>query len=90
MSRQAALEDEPRVRIDTPSLHGSLSLVGARIDDLTLADYHETPDPSSPEIVLLSPRGAPKPLLRRLRLGGAGGHGGPRPGNPLDHRRRGG
>ena len=63
MSRQAALEDEPRVRIDTPSLHGSLSLVGARIDDLTLADYHETPDPSSPEIVLLSPRGAPNPYF---------------------------
>ncbi|NBB82816.1 MAG: membrane protein insertase YidC [Alphaproteobacteria bacterium] len=61
VSRDAALAEAPRVRIDTPRLHGSLSLVGARVDDLTLADYHETPDPSSPEIVLLSPRGAPSP-----------------------------
>ncbi|WP_029011061.1 membrane protein insertase YidC [Azospirillum halopraeferens] len=48
-----------RVRIDTPSLHGSVNLVGGRIDDLTLASYHETPDPTSPEIVLLAPQGSP-------------------------------
>ncbi|MGQ9365635.1 membrane protein insertase YidC [Azospirillum sp. ST 5-10] len=47
-----------RARINTPSLHGSVNLVGGRIDDLTLADYHVTPDPASPEIVLLSPLGA--------------------------------
>ncbi|MBP2292280.1 membrane protein insertase YidC [Azospirillum rugosum] len=48
-----------RVKIDTPALHGSVNLVGARIDDLTLADYHETTDPKSPEIVLLAPGGTP-------------------------------
>lgn len=48
-----------RVKIDSPSLHGSVNLVGARIDDLTLADYHETTDPNSPEIVLLAPAGTP-------------------------------
>lgn len=48
-----------RVKIDTPSLHGSINLVGGRIDDLTLATYHETPDPKSPEIVLLAPAGTP-------------------------------
>ncbi|HYH18905.1 MAG TPA: membrane protein insertase YidC [Azospirillum sp.] len=48
-----------RVKISTPSLHGSVNLVGGRIDDLTLANYHVTPNPKSPEIVLLSPAGAP-------------------------------
>ncbi|MFD1626664.1 membrane protein insertase YidC [Azospirillum griseum] len=46
-----------RVKIDTPSLHGSVNLTGGRIDDLTLATYHETPDPKSAEIVLLAPAG---------------------------------
>lgn len=46
-----------RVRIDTPALHGSINLRGARLDDLTLARYRETVDPTSPEIVLLSPSG---------------------------------
>jgi len=46
-----------RVKIDTPSLHGSINLVGGRIDDLTLAKYHQTPDPKSGEIVLLAPAG---------------------------------
>ncbi len=49
-----------RVKIDTPSLHGSVNLVGGRIDDLTLATYHETPDPKSAEIVLLAPAGTPQ------------------------------
>lgn len=44
-----------RVRINTPSLHGSINLAGGRIDDLTLAAYHQTPDKDSPEIVLLAP-----------------------------------
>ena len=48
-----------RVKINTPSLHGSINLVGGRIDDLTLADYHVNPDPKSPEIVLLAPAGTP-------------------------------
>ncbi len=46
-----------RVKIDSPALHGSINLVGARIDDLTLADYRTTPDPNSPEIALLAPAG---------------------------------
>lgn len=61
LTRSAAVAEGPRVRIDTPSLHGSLSLVGGRLDDLTLANYHLTPDPTSPEIILLSPRTAPDP-----------------------------
>jgi YidC/Oxa1 family membrane protein insertase len=56
-TRQAAIAEQQRVRINTPRLHGSIALRGARLDDLTLATYHETPDPSSPEVVLLEPSG---------------------------------
>src|SRR6185437_14442622 len=47
-SRKEALAEQPRVRIETPRLHGSIDLIGARFDDLTLANYHETVDPKSP------------------------------------------
>ncbi|HEX2524721.1 MAG TPA: membrane protein insertase YidC [Geminicoccus sp.] len=51
----AASEEVPRVRIDNGSLHGTVSLKGGRIDDVKLAQYHETVDPRSPEITLLTP-----------------------------------
>src|SRR5437870_5394751 len=54
-TREKAIAGEKRVRIDTPRLHGSIAVNGGRIDDLTLADYHETVDPKSPEVVLLWP-----------------------------------
>src|SRR5947209_6426859 len=44
-----------RADIDTPALSGSINLTGGRFDDLRLRRYHETPNPRSPEIVLLSP-----------------------------------
>jgi len=62
-SREAAIADQPRVKIDTPRLHGSIALVGGRIDDLTLANYHETVDPTSPEVVLLWPTGTQDPYF---------------------------
>jgi len=56
LSRQEALaQSGQRVPIDTPTLDGSLRLTGARFDDLRLKRYHETVDPKSPEITLLSP-----------------------------------
>ena len=60
-SRSDALATAKRIRINTPTLHGSLSVTGARLDDLTLAGYHETADPTSKEIELLSPTGAAHP-----------------------------
>jgi YidC/Oxa1 family membrane protein insertase len=60
---EAALAGRPTVKIDTPRLHGSIALKGARFDDLTLATYHETVDPNSPEVVLLSPPGTANPYL---------------------------
>jgi len=61
--REQVLAETPRVAIDTPRLKGSINLVGARIDDLTLVAYHETSDPKSPSIVLLSPEGSEHPYL---------------------------
>ena len=60
------ISPDTRIRISTPHLHGSLSLTGARFDDITLANYQETQDPSSPEIVLLSPMGSPAPYFAEL------------------------
>jgi len=62
-TRQAALTEQPRVKIATPRLHGSIDLLGGRFDDLTLANYHETVDPKSPEVELLSPPGMQDPYL---------------------------
>ncbi|MEM1236410.1 MAG: membrane protein insertase YidC [Pseudomonadota bacterium] len=56
-ARAAALEDTPRVTIDTPRLEGSISLYGGRIDDLRLKDYRETLEENSPIVTLLSPEG---------------------------------
>ena len=62
MSREAVLAASPRVRIDTPSLSGSIALKGGRIDDLSLVKYRETVNPNSPPIVLLAPSGSPHPF----------------------------
>ncbi|HEY8574041.1 membrane protein insertase YidC [Phenylobacterium sp.] len=57
VTRAAALATSPRVAIRTPSLSGSLSLRGARIDDLFLTQYRETVDKNSPPVELLRPEG---------------------------------
>ncbi len=46
-----------RIRINTPSLHGSISTAGGRFDDLTLAQYHEEINSDSPEVKLLNRTG---------------------------------
>jgi len=62
-TREQAIAEQPRVRINTPRLHGSVALTGGRIDDLTLATYHETVDPKSPEVVLLWPKATKDPYF---------------------------
>ncbi len=57
--RKVVLAESPRVDIDTPALAGSVALKGGRLDDLSLKDYRETPAKTSPNIVLLTPSGAP-------------------------------
>lgn len=44
-----------RVPINTAAIDGSISLEGARIDDLNLRGYHRTIDDSSPEVTVLAP-----------------------------------
>jgi YidC/Oxa1 family membrane protein insertase len=48
-----------RLPIETAKLEGSVSLLGGRIDDLSLRDYNETLDEGSPIVRLLSPVGEP-------------------------------
>jgi YidC/Oxa1 family membrane protein insertase len=61
-SRDSIIAASPRVKISTPTLAGSISLKGGRIDDLSLVKYREKVDPSSPAIILLSPSGSPEPF----------------------------
>jgi YidC/Oxa1 family membrane protein insertase len=61
VSRDTAIAASPRVKIDTPRVSGSISLKGARIDDLSLVQFRETVDPASPPIVLYSPSGTASP-----------------------------
>ena len=51
----------PRVPINARKLSGSISLLGARLDDVTLNDYRETVEPDSPHVQLLEPRSKPQP-----------------------------
>lgn len=55
VSREQALAKNPRIQIDTPALSGSINLIGARLDDVRLREYHETVDDQSPIITLFSP-----------------------------------
>lgn len=52
------LTEAPRVRIDTPSLKGSINLKGAQIDDLVLLNQTQSVARNSPPVRLLSPLGA--------------------------------
>jgi YidC/Oxa1 family membrane protein insertase len=58
-NQASVLRSTPRVRIETPSLQGSLNLKGAQIDDLVLVRQRQTIAKNSPPVRLLSPIGAP-------------------------------
>ncbi|MEN9408486.1 MAG: hypothetical protein RL216_460 [Pseudomonadota bacterium] len=67
------LPEAPRLTVDTPALTGSISLLGGRIDDLSLKTYRETLDPTSPMVRLLSPVGQEHPYYAVFGWGpGAG------------------
>jgi YidC/Oxa1 family membrane protein insertase len=61
VARDTAVAATPRIKISTPRLSGSISLKGARIDDLALIQFRETVDPASPPIILFSPSGTAEP-----------------------------
>ncbi len=62
LDRNTVLAQNPRYKIDTPSLSGSISLKGGRIDDLILRNYHVKVDKSSDEVEFFSPAGSEHPL----------------------------
>ena len=57
----AATPEAPRVPIQTPSLEGSLSLAGGRIDQLGLANYRVSIASGADDVTLLSPVGSARP-----------------------------
>ena len=73
VSRDAALAQSPRVAIDTPSIDGSIALKGGRLDDLKLKHYRETLAKDSPNIILLSPPGAPSAYFEETGFVAAAG-----------------
>jgi YidC/Oxa1 family membrane protein insertase len=54
-----AVPEAPRLNIDSTKLSGTISLLGGRIDDLSLKTYRETIEPDAPIVRLLSPVGQP-------------------------------
>jgi YidC/Oxa1 family membrane protein insertase len=61
VDRDTAIAAAPRIKIETPRVSGSISLKGARIDDLSLVQFRDTVDPLSPATVLFSPSGTANP-----------------------------
>ena len=51
----------PRLPINAPRVSGTVSLLGAMLDDLVLRDYHEEVNPASPLVRILEPRYDPEP-----------------------------
>ncbi|MEM8699897.1 MAG: membrane protein insertase YidC, partial [Pseudomonadota bacterium] len=61
ISRDGALVKTDRIAIETPSLTGSLSLKGGRLDDLHLERYRVSLQPGAETVTLSSPTGGPHP-----------------------------
>jgi YidC/Oxa1 family membrane protein insertase len=60
---QDTISASPRLFVDTPSVKGSIALRSGRFDDLVLVKYHLTVDPTSPNVVLLSPDNSSHPYF---------------------------
>lgn len=54
---EAVLAGGNRIPIETPAIQGSINLIGARIDDVTLSKYRQTIAKDSPAVRLFSPAG---------------------------------
>ncbi len=65
-TRESIMDASPRIKLLSHRVRGSFRLRGGRIDDLTLVDYRETPDPDSDQITLLSPSGASHPYFAQF------------------------
>ena len=69
----AVPKEVPRLKIDAPRVAGSISLLGARLDDVVLRDYRETIDKYSPLVRVLEPRSEAQPYY--VHFGGSAGPG---------------
>jgi len=63
----------PRVTIAGPRVAGSISLLGARFDDVVLRNYHDTVDKSSPLVRVLEPLSDAQPYY--IQFGWSAGPG---------------
>ncbi|HEY2133712.1 MAG TPA: membrane protein insertase YidC [Acetobacteraceae bacterium] len=63
----------PRLKINAPRVLGSISLIGARLDDIVLRDYRETTDPTSPQVRILEPKSNPQPYYVQFGWSGPAG-----------------
>jgi len=66
-------KEVPRLKISAHRVKGSISLLGARLDDLVLTDYRETLAPDSPNVRLLEPRSEPQPYYVQYGWSAAAG-----------------
>jgi len=74
LTREAAIETGgPRIQVETETLRGSISLKGARLDDLVMPKYRQTVDTKSPAVELFSPADAPHPYFAEYGFVAAAG-----------------
>lgn len=59
-ARDDVVNSRQNVAIESERLTGSINLTGLRFDDLSLKDYRQTVDPTSPIVTLLNPSNTPK------------------------------
>ncbi len=59
--RETIIAGSDRIKISTGTLHGSINLTGARIDDISLSKYKETLDKNSKDVPFLAPAGTEAP-----------------------------
>ncbi|MBB6426663.1 membrane protein insertase YidC [Sphingopyxis sp. JAI128] len=62
----AVLAEGQRIPIETPAIKGSINLVGARVDDITLSKYRQTIKKDSPAVRLFAPGGTPAAYFASL------------------------
>ncbi len=73
IKRDEEIASSKRVKIISSRLTGSISLKGARFDDITLNDYKETTAAGSKDAILLSPSNSNKAYFAEVGWVGVGG-----------------
>ncbi|MBV6658031.1 MAG: membrane protein insertase YidC [Devosiaceae bacterium] len=73
LERGAVIASSERIAIETSHITGSISLTGARLDDIHLEEYRETLDEDSDTVVLFSPSGSADPFYAEFGWAQGGG-----------------